>query len=82
MYTSKQILPNSCNGGANVLIANRFANIKLKKFGKDIKRFAPRGPHPKIVFPPRSNCNYLDVHGTDVNAQMPRSAHFCAFHAI
>jgi hypothetical protein len=49
MYTShisKQILANSCNSQADMRIADRSENFSLKKFSKDIQRFAIRRPNP------------------------------------
>jgi hypothetical protein len=60
-------------------VADRSANLSLKKFSKDIKGFAFHRPYPQMVFPVWSDCSNFDVYGADVNAQMPRSAHGFAF---
>jgi hypothetical protein len=74
-HVSKQVLADSCNGQANMHVADRSANFSLKKFSKDIKGFAPCRLHPQMVFPVWSDCSNFDLHRADVNAQMPRSAH-------
>jgi hypothetical protein len=43
-------------------------NLTEEKLGKDTKGSPPHKPYPRIAFPLRSDCNNLDVGGTNVNA--------------